>query len=276
MGLKSKKSKFLPGRFDVAPPEINMLAGKDSPFIIREAYKTLRTNLLFSLSTRQNNVIVISSPMESEGKSTNCANLALSMAETHASVLLIDADLRRPTQSKIFGLKNRKGLADVLGGFCSLEQGIQHQVAPCLDVMFSGQLPPSPSELLGSVNMERLLELLKKQYDFIFIDTPPVNVVTDALVVSRFAAGLCFRFRHRNLLMLNTPPISSIEFSNLPILGIFLSSQPIWYPDIGRKRCYSLRSPANTRFQQLQQLSEDAKHDRKMFACCLFPMVIAT
>ena len=240
MGLKAKKPKLFAGNFEPVSAEMSMLAGKDSPFIIREAYKTLRTNLLFSLSTRQNNVIVISSPVESEGKSTNCANLALSMAETHASVLLIDADLRRPTQSKIFGLKNRKGLADVLGGFCSLEQGIQHQVAPCLDVMFSGQLPPSPSELLGSVNMEKLLELLKKQYDFIFIDTPPVNVVTDALVVSRFAAGIVLSVRHRKSSHSELRrTISSIEFSNLPILGIILSESTDMVPGYGKKRGFN-------------------------------------
>jgi capsular exopolysaccharide synthesis family protein len=237
MVLKGKRPKFFRSRLEPPPAEVSVLAGKDSPFIIREAYKALRTNLLFSLSTRQNNVIVISSPSEAEAKSTNCANLALSMAETRASVLLIDADLRRPTQSKIFGIKNRKGLADILGGFCTLEQGIQREVAPCLDIMFSGQIPPSPSELLGSVNMEQLLDLLKTKYDFIFIDTPPCNVVTDSLVVSRFAAGIVLSVRHRRSSHAELRrTITSLEFSNLPILGIILSESSEMIPGYGRKR----------------------------------------
>lgn len=198
-----------------------ILIDDDTPFAIKEAYKTARTNLLFALATNENKCVIMTSALASEGKSTNCANLALTMSQTGATVLLIDADLRKSTQHKIFGISNTIGLAEILGGFCKVADGVQEQVHPNLDIITAGQVPPNPSELLGSQNMQKLIEIVSKNYNYIFIDSPPVNIVTDALVLARYAAGLimCTRCRQSTHDELRRA-VASVEFANAKILGM--------------------------------------------------------
>lgn len=201
-----------------------MLLKEDSPFAVQEAYKTIRTNLQFALSPSENKCVVVSSALPSEGKSTTCANLALTMAQTGATVLLIDADLRKSSTHKLFSIPNKVGLSSVLGGFCEVGKGIHGAVFPNLDVMTAGPTPPNPSELLGSDNMEQLIDALRKVYDYIFIDSPPINVVTDALVAAKYAAGVVLIARqgqttHEEF----RRAITSIEFTNQKILGMVLN-----------------------------------------------------
>ena len=158
-------------------------------FQIVEAYKTIRTNLLFSLAPGDNKVIIVSSAEPNAGKSTVSCNLAITMAQTGARVLLIDADLRKPSQHKTFRVKKSNGLSRILSGQAELEDCICREVARGLDLIPSGSLPPNPSELLGSDAMSELIDRLSLQYDYIFIDTPPVGVVSDSLVLSNVAAG---------------------------------------------------------------------------------------
>lgn len=196
----------------------------DTPFQVTEAYKTLRTNLLFALAARKNKSVVISSSSPSEGKSSTCANLAITMAQTGAKVVLIDADLRKPTQYQIFKCNNSKGLTTILAGFNDLDDVIKRDVEPKLDIITSGPAPPNPSELLGGERMALLLDKLGEHYDYIFIDTPPINVVTDAMVIAGNTAGVVMVARqgqttHDDL----TKAISSVEFSGTNILGLVIN-----------------------------------------------------
>ncbi len=169
------------------------ILSNDTPFAIREAYKTARTNLVFSLSASENKIVVVTSCSPSEGKSTNCLNLAVTMAETGASVLLIDADMRKPVQHMLLRLDNKTGLSSVLGGIVhNVSKVIDRNVRPNLDVLTSGSIPPNPAELLSGAKMDQLLELAGSHYDYVFIDTPPANVVTDAFLLNGRTAGLIF------------------------------------------------------------------------------------
>ncbi len=168
-----------------------------STFQIVEAYKAIRTNLLFALSTSENKVVVISSAEPNAGKSTSAANLAITMAQTGAKVLLIDGDMRRPSLHRTFRIKRTNGLSMILSGLMPIEECICHDVAKGLDLIPSGTIPPNPSELLGSAAMENLLKKVGNQYDYIFIDMPPLGVVTDALILSSKVAGIALVCRQK-------------------------------------------------------------------------------
>ncbi len=161
-----------------------------STFQIVEAYKTVRTNLLFALAPCDKKTVIVSSAEPNAGKSTVSCNLAITMAQTGARVLLIDADLRKPSQHKTFHVNKTNGLSRVLVGQITAEEAIVRDVARGLDLLPSGSPPPNPSELLGSEAMRTLLERLALNYDYIFIDTPPLAVVADALVLIKECAGI--------------------------------------------------------------------------------------
>ena len=165
-------------------------ANKRTAFQVMEAYKMIRTNLLFSLATTNSRVVVFSSAEPSAGKSTLSANLAIVMAQTGARVLLVDADMRKPSQHRNFKKSRSLGLSKVLGGLNTLDECIHTNVKPNVDLITSGPTPPNPSELLGSARMKELVEELQTKYDYVFVDMPPLCVVADALVVAPNAAGV--------------------------------------------------------------------------------------
>ncbi|MBR2337906.1 MAG: CpsD/CapB family tyrosine-protein kinase [Clostridia bacterium] len=168
-----------------------------STFQIVEAYKAIRTNLLFALATANSKVVIISSAEPNAGKSTAASNLAITMAQTGARVLLIDADMRKPSQHKVFRLKKANGLSMILSGLMTYEECVCREVAKGLDLITCGTLPPNPSELLGSEAMGNFLSEMQEHYDYIFVDTPPLCVVSDALVLSDKAAGIVLVCRQR-------------------------------------------------------------------------------
>jgi len=173
----------------------NCLINDDTPFIISEAYKTARTNLMFSLASCERKIIVITSANAGEGKSVSCANMALTLAETGASVLIIDADLRKPTIHKLFGTTNKVGLSSILGGLDEPRDCIKDSVMENLDIITSGIIPPNPTELLSSGTMTEFFKAVSKYYDYIFIDTPPINVVTDSQLFNSVTSGIIFVVR---------------------------------------------------------------------------------
>lgn len=157
---------------------------KHKAFRISEAYKSIRTNLLFAMSPYSDKTILITSAEPNAGKSITSANIGITMAQTGAKVLLIDADMRNPSQHKIFRLSNNNGLSKLISGLSPVDaSSIYHDVSPNLDLITAGPTPPNPSELLGSINMLKILEQIKTMYDYILIDTPPVNIVSDSLVM---------------------------------------------------------------------------------------------
>jgi len=196
----------------------------DTSFGIKEAYARVRTNLIFALAASGSKRICISSALPNEGKSTTIANIAISLANNNSRVLLIDADFRKPNIFKLFSLANQKGLSNILGGFCTLDETIKRNVQPNLDILTSGQIPPNPSELIGSKAMGKLLDFLDQYYDYILIDTPPVNVVTDTLALANNVQQIMLvvnegRTKHDVLFK----SISAIEFSNAQIAGIIVN-----------------------------------------------------
>ena len=186
--MSKKKSDRLP-----ISVSRSFILSADTPFAIKEAYKTARTNLVFSLASSGRKIIVVTSCSPSEGKSTNCLNLAISMAETGASVLLIDSDMRKPVQHSLLVLDNKAGLSSVLAGIISdVSEVISRNVYTNLDILTSGPIPPNPAELISSDRMDQLLKIVGNHYDYVFIDTPPANVVTDAFLYNGKIAGIMF------------------------------------------------------------------------------------
>lgn len=150
-----------------------------------ESYRALRTSLLLSSLGAPPKVIMVTSALPQEGKSTTSINTAIVLAQKGVRVLLIDADLRRPSIHKTLGMGPRSGLSNVLTGSTTLEQAITRPpLLPNLQVLPAGTPPPNPAELLASANMREVLEELRKEYDHIVIDTPPTLSVTDAVVLS--------------------------------------------------------------------------------------------
>lgn len=150
-------------------------------FQIKEAYKTARTNLVFSVIKDGCKKIVITSSYNSEGKTTSAVNLAIALAQQmDIRVLLVDCDLRKPKVDRFFSLPAAPGLTNVLGRINELDEVIHKTKVENLEILCSGVIPPNPSELLASEAMKELITKLESNYDYIIFDTPPINVVVDA------------------------------------------------------------------------------------------------
>ena len=160
---------------------------------ISEQYRTIRTNLKFSFLDPNFKILAVMSALPSEGKSTVSANLAVTWAEEKKRVLLVDADLRRPTVHRTFNVSNRYGLSNIITSSAStvnISEMIDKTEVENLDVLTSGPTPPNPAELLGSDRLSQLLNFLKERYDFIILDAPPVDTVTDGQIVAARADGV--------------------------------------------------------------------------------------
>lgn len=155
-----------------------------------EAIRRLRTNLQFIDVAERSRSIVISSSVSGEGKTTTAINLAVSLADAGSRVLLMDADLRRPSIAEYLGLEGGTGLTTVLIGKATVADVAQPWETTSLDILPAGQLPPNPSELLGSKAMRSLLDQVTSMYDIVLIDSPPLLPVTDAAVIGRQVGGL--------------------------------------------------------------------------------------
>ncbi len=171
------------------------ILNKNSSFSVQEAYKTLRTNVRFFLRGEGCKRICITSGAAGEGKSITLLNLAISIAEGGQKVLLIDADLRRPALARLMVEKATPGLSNILAGLVDVKEATRKEMYPNLDIIFSGDVPPNPSELLGSERMGQLIDDMAKEYDYILVDTPPVNVVSDACIVANLLDGVLMLVR---------------------------------------------------------------------------------
>lgn len=165
---------------------------KNLKFTATEQYKLLRTNLTFTLPEDEGCAIIgITSAMRGEGKSTTAVNLSYVLAESGKRVLLIDGDLRLPSVAKKMKLPSSPGLTDLLKGTDSVQMSnFKSEFLSNWYIFPSGDLPPNPSELLGSKRMENLIKHFSKSFDYIVFDLPPVNIVSDALAVSKFISGM--------------------------------------------------------------------------------------
>ena len=169
------------------------ILNKETPFIIREAYKAARTNIVFSVSGSNSEdckIITLTSANAGEGKTTSCLILSIPFAQIGARVLIIDGDLRKPRMHQYLGISRTNGLSTVLSHQKTFEEAVYRNVRDGLDCLTAGSIPPNPAELLASEAMQNLLDNLKTQYDYIFIDTPPITVVTDAVALSTHVTGI--------------------------------------------------------------------------------------
>lgn len=213
---------------------IRTMFGPNLNFAATEAYKLLRTNLMFSFSDEgQCHVIGITSSVQNEGKSSTACNTAYALAEAGAKVLLLEADLRRPSVASKLGLARTPGLTNLLISKVDFQEVVQHcSLAPKVDIITSGDLPPNPSELLGSGRMGRLMEQLKLQYEYIIIDLPPVTVVSDAIAVSKLLSGVVMVVRStvsdRKLL---AEALRQLNMVSIRILGFVYRDT-----DVGKKK----------------------------------------
>ena len=157
---------------------------------ISEAFRTLRTNVQFTSVDSETKKIMVTSAGPREGKSSTVANLAVSMAQAGKSVLVIDADLRNPSQHKLFGLDNRQGLSMALVQDQDTQKYIRETAVPGVMVLTGGPIPPNPAELVGSQRMKHLIRKASEQYDMVLIDTPPIIAVTDAAILAQEVDGV--------------------------------------------------------------------------------------
>ena len=175
------------------------ILGENLTFAASEAYKLLRTNLTFSLpSDGKCRVIGITSSISGEGKTTTALNLAYTMAQEGGRVLFVEADLRLPTVAKRLGIAPKPGLSNLLVGQCTGNDVLQKSnFNKNIYVITAGDIPPNPSELLNSVQMQQTIEALSEVFDTIIVDLPPVTVVADALVMSRLLDGIVLVVRQK-------------------------------------------------------------------------------
>nr|WP_288634747.1 CpsD/CapB family tyrosine-protein kinase [uncultured Intestinibacter sp.] len=159
---------------------------------ISEAYRTIRTGIEFSNLDKDLKIICITSSKKDEGKTTVLSNLGVSFAKIDKKVLLIDADLRNPSISKMFDTSNTQGLMDILLGKKNIQDCVKKTKQENLYILTGGTIPPNPAEVLSSKKMSEFIESIKDEYDYIFIDSPPVGVVSDASIISAYSDGVIF------------------------------------------------------------------------------------
>ena len=155
-----------------------------------EAYRTIRNSIQYASLDKPMKTIVVTSSMESEGKSSMSSNISITYSMEKKKVILVDLDLRRPTAHKFFKLSNNNGITNILSGGFSLDETIVHTDVSGLDLLTSGPIPPDPSSLIESQKLRDIVNKLKEMYDMVIIDTPPVMAVNDATVVGRIADGI--------------------------------------------------------------------------------------
>lgn len=182
--------------FDSDTRKSPLIVGEEATTVRAEAYRQLRTNLQFISAARSADVLLITSSLPREGKTTTAVNLALTFAQFGESVLLIEGDLRRPKVADYLGLERGVGLSNVLAGQVKLDDVIQSWGSGGLSFLASGSTPPNPSELLGSAQMVETIKVLRTRFDKIVIDTPPILPVTDAAVASSWADAVVLVIRH--------------------------------------------------------------------------------
>lgn len=184
---------------------INNDSGKKIPFSVVEAYKTLRIHLVSVLKEQNKKVVAVTSPNASEGKSTTAINLALMLSQLSKKVLLIDADARRSTVHTKLKIENGLGCMDIMSGGCALEEAL-NSYNQYLDVLTAGNTASGSSELFCSAAFDRLLTDAAEAYDYVVVDTPPVNLVSDSLVIAQKCDG--------TLLVARTSVTSYADYKN--------------------------------------------------------------
>lgn len=195
--------------------------------VISEKFRGIRTNILFSTADNDVQTIVVTSEKPAAGKSTISANVSITYAQAGYKTLLIDGDMRKPTQHYIFNTDNTDGFSNLIINKTDYNKAIHKTDIDNLDLLTSGPIPPNPSELIGSEKSLEVLEYLRSEYDFIIIDTPPANTVTDAQLFAKIAKYVVYvvdvQKNDRNAVKKGK---ELIEKAGAKILGVVLNKAP--------------------------------------------------
>lgn len=220
MGIFSKKLKNSDG-VDVNMP----ILSEHTSFDVSEAYKSLRTNLIFSIPGSECKKILLTSTTKGEGKSTVAVNLAITLAENGSRVFLMDCDLRLSYLAKALNIKQAKGLSDVIIGNYELSRGIV-KLRNNLWFLPAGTVPPNPSELLGTNRMAKIMAEVEKNFDFVIVDAPPIGIVADPLVLSPLVDGFIMVVR-KNMAKKDEIDrcIRNMKKSGTKMLGFIMTTQ---------------------------------------------------
>ena len=219
----------------------NFVLDRNSPLLTSESYAKLRMNLLYTLVNKENKTIAVTSAISGEGKSTISANLAIACAISGKRVLLIDGDMRRASLQAIFGYdKDLPGLSEVLIGSCKWWDVVLSDERENLNILPTGHLPPNPAELLAFPEMAELLAETQLQFDLVLIDLPPINIVSDPLMVSSHVAGCLMVVRqgysdHREI----RKALTSAELTGMNVLGFIFYGENINQGSFYKKKYYS-------------------------------------
>ncbi|MGG7620210.1 CpsD/CapB family tyrosine-protein kinase [Bacillus coreaensis] len=202
----------------------NLITYSNPESIISEQFRTIRTNIHFLNEDEKNNLLVVSSPGQSEGKSTIIANTAISIAQQKEKVLLIDGNLRNPTIHQLFKVTNEVGLTDVLSEKTPLCEAIKKCNINNLDLLTSGPIPMDPAELLESEKMKELLSHIKPLYDLILVDSPSVLEVTDTKVLANLCDGVILVVQKaKTKLEAAQESKKVLEFAKAPLVGVIVN-----------------------------------------------------
>jgi tyrosine-protein kinase Etk/Wzc len=238
-------SRRIPG---TAPAlQSRLVAGRDPRNPATEAYRSLRTNIVFSRPERAPKTLVFTSPTPGDGKSTSATNLAITLAQQDLKVLLVDADMRRGVMHEVFGKAREPGLSNVLLGTDDVEDAkhrVQFDDGVALDVLSMGTVPPNPAELLASTRMGDLVRKLEAKYDAVIFDAPPLTAVTDAALLGTHADGVILVARagvtERGAVSYSMDQLNAVR---APILGVVLNDI-----DIRKDRYYGGYGAASYRY----------------------------
>lgn len=228
-----------------------------------ESFRQLRTNLQFTNVTGQAKTVLVTSSLPGEGKSTTAANLAIALAQAGQSVCLIDADLRRPMIHEYLGLDHGAGLTTALMAVADVNDLLQHWGEDNLYVLAAGQIPPNPSELLGSQEMKQLISRLEQVFDTVVIDAPPLLPVTDAAVLSQHVGGVIVVVGSQKIRLQDLEKsLSALELVGSNVLGIVMNRIPAKGPDAYSYGYYGkVTAPSSPPFPRENRTSIHRIHD---------------
>jgi capsular exopolysaccharide synthesis family protein len=237
---------------DAASKPLLTQVGQQSPRA--ESFRQIRTNLQFANVSHTSKVILVTSSIPGEGKSTTASNMAIAIAQTGKKVALVDADLRRPMVADYLGLEGNAGLTTALLGATELDDLLQLWGGDDLHVLTSGQVPPNPSELLGSAAMSDLIDKLEANFDSVIIDAPPLLPVTDAAVLAQKVGGVVLvvgtgKVRTQDL----DKALGSLKLVDADVLGIVLNLLPTKGPDAYAYSYYSKDSQQESRRKSVRR-----------------------
>ncbi len=205
----------------------DFIVDENSPFLVTEAFRQMMSNISFAVPKKENGhgkIICISSALANEGKTTISSNVAVTFANSGYKTVLVDCDMRKPKIRKLFKMHAGRGLVDYLSGQCEFDEILQKEVKPNLDIVPTFKTAPNPNALFNSNQFAKLFEDLSKEYEYVIVDTPPITVVSDGIVVASKSDGVILVTRpyysdHKTI----QSAINSITFAEADFLGFVVN-----------------------------------------------------